>query len=477
VGYAIDDALYILGAQALLGGRYINLCLPGHIPLTDPLPGFSLFIAPFVALVQPHWLYLKIVVLAMTLLSGVLIYRLFRSSLTGFGAAAVWILFAFNPTTVNFSGIVVSEPCFLLFALLIFLLLEKILQKEEILHSIFLGVLLGWAGLIRPQGIALLGGIGLAVVLAKRWRVLLSSIGTGLVVWGFILITNDIMTRSPTGYVKHWQATLLSIRAAPILLFQNATQVTKTLLAENILGLPAYPASTVYSILVSLLALGSALLIISGLVIFIRGVSLTRTTRLAMIFFVALYYGVHLAWLAVDVHYLYPILPFSLVFLVMGWNHWACRLKLSHFWTLGAFAFLLIRYIYCDVYAIPGVIQSAFQVPSQTYDWMHSHIIPTSLVYSPAAATVRLYTGCYAMYASPPPDMNSFQQKLLDRGITYVLDQPVNLQAFSHYQGLSTDVNAGWAMTEAWVRGHPSIFRPTYSSAEEGTVLYSVAKN
>jgi hypothetical protein len=144
VGHALDDALYILGAQSLLTGHYTNLQLPWHPALTDPLPGFSLLISSVVAAVDPHWGLLKAVPLALTLFSCVMLWFLLESWVSAEIRAAVLTLFAFNPVTVNFAGLVVSEPAFLFFVLFVFLQLETLSADGRAVPALGLGAL--WPG-------------------------------------------------------------------------------------------------------------------------------------------------------------------------------------------------------------------------------------------------------------------------------------------------------------------------------------------
>src|SRR5687767_4073973 len=113
VGYFSDDALYILAAKSLLTGRYVSLYLPDQPYLTQILPGYPLFLAPFVALVQPHWPWLKFLSVGLTLGSVLLLGKLLEPWMSTRVRWITMLLFAFNPTTVLGSGIVMSDPFYL----------------------------------------------------------------------------------------------------------------------------------------------------------------------------------------------------------------------------------------------------------------------------------------------------------------------------------------------------------------------------
>src|SRR6185437_13818159 len=97
VGYAFDDALYILAAKSLLLGRYVDLRVPSAPPLTDPLPGFPAVLAPWVAVVHARWEWLKLLPLLMTLLAGMGVWKLGRLWFSPEESVILTALFALNP--------------------------------------------------------------------------------------------------------------------------------------------------------------------------------------------------------------------------------------------------------------------------------------------------------------------------------------------------------------------------------------------
>ena len=106
VGHVNDDAHYVLGAEALLRGSYVETLDPADPRPFGYPPGFPLLLAPFVALARPHWDALQAVSIALTAASGLLLYALAEAALApglGLWAAALWL---FCPATARLSYLV-----------------------------------------------------------------------------------------------------------------------------------------------------------------------------------------------------------------------------------------------------------------------------------------------------------------------------------------------------------------------------------
>lgn len=472
IGYAIDDALYILAAKSLTLGRYVALHMPGQPPLTDPLPGFPLLLAPFIVLVRGHWALLKAISFVVTLSSVILFARLLRRWVEGWALVTVVALFAFNPTTVNFSGIVVSEPFFLFLVLVILLTLSGDTEFSPG-GTAAIGLGLGWAMLVRPQGIALGFAVVIALWAARKRRVaamagLFAFLPVATVLW-----RNHHVAQTATGYLSHWAATLPSLLRSPLHWLANAGHVLQTLVLENLLALPADAANPIR------VALGLALTIAVCLVIIVGLVESWSRHRESMLFvawslFSAGFLSIHLFWAAVDVHYLYPVLPFFLYLLWLGAEALAQKVTENPMRVGLLFVPLLARYAYCGISAIPTARHPAFHVARTTYQWMASELPPEALVYAPATATVGLFSHRFVFYTDPPGDADQFRYDLLRSGATHVLTQPVNLLSLANFQGSPLSANQRWARAESFISGWSAAFHPVYSNESDGTLLYLV---
>jgi hypothetical protein len=479
LGIAIDDALYVLASRSLLSGSYLNLQLPSLPALTDPLPGFPFFLAPWVALVQPHWAVLKVVPLVLTLFAGWGVWRLTEGWAQDGIRAASTALFLFNPTTVHISTVVVSEPLFLALAFGIWISWDRWTRTQTPSRCVALGLLVGWAALSRPQGVVLMPAIAIALWIVRRKRALTIVSATALILWGAILARNWIVSQNLSGYGEHWRATLPYLAAHPSLLAANATAVTRTLFLENLLALR--PEATegwrgVFRIVIFFSAVG---LTWRGLKRFASDVALTPSRRAMAIgvgVFVFCYYGIHLFWAAIDVHYLYPLLPFLLILICIAGVYSIPRNRHGGAICSALWVLLLGRYLYCDAATLrPGLPSNA--VPEATYAWMKGHLPANAFVYTPAAPTVRLYSDHFTMYALPGNDVESFRYRLMKTGITHVLAQPLTLLSFSVYHTSAFDSNARWARTQRWLAAWPAAFPEAYRDAAEGTVVYQLAND
>src|ERR1051326_8861950 len=131
VGIYGDDGEYVLAARSLLQGHYVSMNLPDHPAYQHYPPGFPLFLAPFVLLLQPHWFWLKLVSAGVTLVSCFLLWLLSKNWLETPARLALLVLYALNPVTAIFSGFLMSEPCLILFLLLVLTLFQKSLREDR----------------------------------------------------------------------------------------------------------------------------------------------------------------------------------------------------------------------------------------------------------------------------------------------------------------------------------------------------------
>src|SRR5437667_20601 len=120
VGFFGDDARDLLAAQSMVHGGYFNLQDFDHPPLNFPLPGFPLLLAPFVALVQPHWAWMKALPIAATLVSGLLFWSLLEGWVGRRTRVLLVLLFLFNPTTLILSSLLIADTFFICLMLAVF---------------------------------------------------------------------------------------------------------------------------------------------------------------------------------------------------------------------------------------------------------------------------------------------------------------------------------------------------------------------
>ncbi|HVO33333.1 MAG TPA: hypothetical protein VMU17_05400, partial [Elusimicrobiota bacterium] len=341
VGLCIDDSLYILAARSLLHGHYINNLLPSRPPLTDPLPGFPLLLAPFVAAVHGHWHWLTALSMACTLLTSLGLWNWMRP----LAAPLRWLaipLFAWNPITVQVSSLVVSEPAFLMVVLGVFWMMSRLKPDAPMSNLMLLGVLAGWSALIRPQGAVLFAAIGIGLAYAGRWKALWGVLAVGVVIWGSVLLRNHIVAHTATGYFQHWQATLPALAQHPGLLWRNAMSVGRTFIDDNILAIGRPMSGPAKA---GELAIGGWLLYCAARGVGALAAEAGAPAVAAMAMFGFFYVLLHTLWLAVDAHYFFPLVPFLLILALSG----ARRHRLAFVVTVIGATVLLARYVMADL--------------------------------------------------------------------------------------------------------------------------------
>ena len=146
-----DDAMYLIGARALTGGRYCLLTSPGCPPLTSIDPGWSLMLAPLAALTDRPGPFQALSALLLALAPAALWLWLRRRAdeTTALLAAA---LLASSPLLLAQSGAVMSEIPYTL-------LLLAALAAAESRRAGRAGALGAALVLTRTAGLAVLPGV------------------------------------------------------------------------------------------------------------------------------------------------------------------------------------------------------------------------------------------------------------------------------------------------------------------------------
>ena len=181
VGVVYDDGMYVMLAKSLATGQgYRWLNIPGAPPATHFPPGYP-------ALLSLLWRVFPVFpanVIAFKALNALLLalagagLALFAHRRLGFSPLAAAIVACIGccaiPTLV-LSTLVMSEMLFLcmLFPLLSFA--DHVTDSEPPLwQPVVLGLLVGALVLVRTHGIALAGGVGLVLLVRRRWRPLMA---------------------------------------------------------------------------------------------------------------------------------------------------------------------------------------------------------------------------------------------------------------------------------------------------------------
>jgi hypothetical protein len=198
VGVFIDDAMYVILAKALATGQgYHWLNLPGAPAATHFPPAYPLFLAA-IWRVFPNFpgnvLAFKAANAVLLAIVGVAMV-VFARRRFGFSPLAAVVLSVASCAAIPvlvLSALVLSEPLFLALLIPLLLFAERVVDGERRTRDlVLLGLLAGVATLVRTHGIALTGGLALALVLrppseagmsGERFAALRSRMMDGLVV-------------------------------------------------------------------------------------------------------------------------------------------------------------------------------------------------------------------------------------------------------------------------------------------------------
>lgn len=179
VGAEHDDALYILGSQALAFGNYTQWFLPGSPRFVNGPPGLPALLLP-VGFFAPENLFLyQLLMAAAASLSVFIFWKATHRYFSEIAATTLTAFFAANPVFLYRSGTVMPEIPALAVGLYLW-------WKQDRLSGWAVGGWLLAAYLIRPASVALWGAVWGTLFFHRQWKKLfLSSVFPllGLAAW------------------------------------------------------------------------------------------------------------------------------------------------------------------------------------------------------------------------------------------------------------------------------------------------------
>jgi len=471
IGTYNDDAAYVLGAKALLQGHYYrSLNLPDHPFVNLYPPGFPLILAPFVKLFQPAWSYLKIVPLSFMLMSCLCLFKLFEEWLDPVSRLVLLALFAWNPLTATFAGLVMSESCLLFASLAIFLVLKKHLLRPGWADVWILGGLMAWASLIRFEGFFLIPAVALGLGYEKRWKTFSLSTFLALAVWslihaaapipndhvrfGIVSIASDL---SQTGGVRYFGHHVLSL--------------FNVLVMSNLLAIQLNEAIPVGYLSFLLMVMGILFMGVGAWQLWMKKPQF-RGLTLAVGFYCTLYTGAHAIWPSVEIRYLVPIVPFIMAAIIEGVK---C-VGLLFFSLRSAGIPLLVAaglvYGHKDINAVRSAWRPSSELlPQETLTWINAHVPKTTTILTAGAETIYLYTDVFATGNLSARDAEEFHYQLLAHHIDYILLQPYQFYSLP-MPGM--DIDRLWALRRQWIENDPGAFAEVYANRHESRQIYEV---
>jgi hypothetical protein len=458
VGMWNDDALYLLCAKSLLQGRYAALEIPGEPLLTLPFPGFALFLAPFVALFEPHWIWTKLAPTAAALFLCWAAAHVSRPLLS----QRMWFVFiallAFHPSIVLFSGEVLSEPYFLALSLGALWMLGR---PATLSSRLALAAFCGAAALTRPEGFLLIAAVAFGWAAEKKWRdaafgSLLASIPALL-----FFLRNRMAADTVTGYAGYWQD-----RGGPQLadFASGFFEALRLLFLQTLLSLPGrLPAAIEIPLSLSLFTATLA-----GA--FFLKQKLQRRIAVAAAFYFVSYFALHAIWPFKATRYYLLLLPPILAAVLALIEKGLEEKKGARVASAGALALLGLSVVGPDLWMIweraSGRVPAIYRGMPETMQRIREAVPEGSVLSAMTPSIVFLYTGRQAI---GPPDCRSVDEcrsAFRSERVTYILAGTRPLA--------DPEVSRRWTQLAQIIPQSPEIFPLLAHHPQEGTWLYGV---
>ena len=304
-----DDSTYYLLAEAITGGRYVDVFLPGTPPHAQYPPGFPLLIAGIWAITGPSVVAVQVVNLVLlgvtALLVAIGVRRRFGPTL-GVGAA---VAVALNPLLVHYTGWILSETLFVASSTAVLVVLAGPCRTLRIGHWALATGLALVAFFTRSVGITTVFAVVAGLLVCRRRRLALAGAMSLVVLAGWFTYTRWATGRTlgwsyanDLAHIEPSQVVDLAFRAMASAKFYLVATPRRALGIPDIADMPFDNALWV-------MALGALLLL--GLW------QLWRRWRVAALFFVFCS-GVLLVFPFTVVRLLAPLIPVVVVAIVLG---------------------------------------------------------------------------------------------------------------------------------------------------------------
>ncbi len=420
VGFFNDDAFYIIGARSLLGGRYSELNAPGHPPLVNYFPGYSMLLAPIAAFHPASLLAYQIFSVVLAVSTLVLLRRwLDASGASDRVATAAVLVAAFNPLTISHSGVVLSELPLSFFLLLSLLALRRAWDKESSVDWVAPAVLMGACALLRPEAVFLPLAAAAALALGRRWRLaglcLLSLSG----VFAFCL-RNYIFERT---WLVYGIEAADPYRASPFAsLIQNALGGARyylgLLFARIFFRMPADSHGL----------LGAAAVVAGSTVTTIGAYRAKRGgAETVLQLYLTIIFAVFFLWTKRAGRYLLPALPFLSGYLFAGVESLSSTLEGKRRLVSGACALSLICCAFPDYRIVRASLleRTPLNAPArEAYAWVKNRTAPADLFAAEWDGRFFLRTGREALHLPRPSTPGALARWLTEHRVRYVFVEP-----------------------------------------------------
>lgn len=456
VGALNDDGIYIVCSHALVTGKgYSQIETVGSPPGSYP-PGFSLLLAPFVALCYPHVYYLKLLSVAFSLCALYIVHRYFKEHTTPAFTTAVVVSTALNPSIAASSGTVMSDLPYLFFSFLTLHLMTGRESRQEcrLPHMIFISILASYCLWLRAPGASLLLALGVYLAVKRKFRDLATLIITFVVCLIPLLFFSGFLTHyhkdvQPTGFLKS---------------FGGIALANLKYYALNYFSLVQIPFQSEHSLWKLPLVLFITGLIATGLILSLR----KQNTLLPGIYFV-FYMSLMSLWVFYDVRFLIPVIPLLCYFLFVAVE------RVSGHRSAAFVCAVLI--VVVNIPAHVGIISSSlskrFDTPPypRTLQWIRDNLPVDAIMMSDQGPTLYIYTGHRGVEFVPERKSYNMLMQIYRYNVDYIFFSNFS-PCPSHQPG---HISSSLLMYGKTIAAYPDKFIRVFDDEREGSTLFKVA--
>jgi hypothetical protein len=471
VGWLGDDAIYIEGARALFQGRYVALYDPQMPVQTQFPPGYPLFLMPFVQIVGSHWELLKIPSLLLTLLSVFMLWKLLEGWTSRSVQWAATVLFALNPNTLKYSATVMSEPLYVFSSLTVCWLFRKSLERKKALGIEWvLGGVIGWTAIVRTIGVFWLPSIALGFISDKRWRPWGKSLPLALLPPVGLYLYNYAQAGNATIHLNLLSTALKALwQEGGVAWLDHIHRTIYFFFIQGAAGLelPRAGWAMGISLLLSVFLIAG---VIVGAVSLLHSKKALRPLAVTMIVYAVLYFGIHCFWISLSSRFVFPLLPFLIVFLIEGIWKTASRFSRASLIAGGLIGLLGVSCLSGDILFFKDLHakkQSPSEFPKHTFAWMQQNLPSNAFILCSHAPALHLFTNRHALNGVVAEDIEDFRFRLMQEGVTHALIQP-------RLQIAVRNVTYVQSQNRRWIQGWPDAFPVFHTDLQERTVLHQI---
>ncbi|MBN1313934.1 MAG: hypothetical protein JXA42_00635 [Anaerolineales bacterium] len=218
IGAYLDDAKYVLLTRAVVNSEQFGLHYSPGAVMPTPYPiGYPVLLAPLFRLFQENLDLVKISSLFFSCLNAALLFFGWRrlSSRSYWWGLAITGLYMLSPRTIEHTRMIMSEPVFITFCLLVMILAPGVRKiKQNSVWYAAISITMVSALLVRTAGLLLVLTVFFDFFLIKKWRIwkplfTITTIMLAILAMIVVFTPFGIFDIFPSRYVSEWKITYM----------------------------------------------------------------------------------------------------------------------------------------------------------------------------------------------------------------------------------------------------------------------------